>query len=104
MSWKAVELQVAIPRTQDAGKIQEQLQQRSQAAQDRMAAVQEKEHKKERTQVTNKQETNKNHFEKQKDGETSRESCFTGENRKAKKEENETIDHPYKGKKIDYTG
>ena len=30
MSWKAVEMQVALPRTQDAGKIQEQMQQRGQ--------------------------------------------------------------------------
>lgn len=34
MSLKAIELQVALPRTHDAGKVQEQLHQRSQITQD----------------------------------------------------------------------
>ena len=40
MGWKAVELQVALPRTQDVGKLQEQLQQRAQETQDRLADAQ----------------------------------------------------------------
>ena len=37
MSLKAIEMQIALPRTQDAGKIQEQLQQRSQVQLDHAA-------------------------------------------------------------------
>ncbi|WP_182199182.1 hypothetical protein [Paraliobacillus salinarum] len=40
MSWKAVEMQVALPRVQDASKIQEQIQQRGQFIQDTLAAKQ----------------------------------------------------------------
>ncbi|GAA5415131.1 hypothetical protein Pryu01_00155 [Paraliobacillus ryukyuensis] len=40
MSWKAVEMQVALPRVQDASKIQEQIQQRGQFIQDTLASKQ----------------------------------------------------------------
>ena len=42
MSLKAIELQVAIPRTQDAGKLQEQLQQKSQIGHDLAAREMQK--------------------------------------------------------------
>ena len=49
MSLKVIEMQIALPRTQDAGKIQEQLQQRSQiqldhAAHEVQKEVEKKEH------------------------------------------------------------
>lgn len=46
MSLKAIELQVALPRTHDAGRVQEQLQQRSQITQDLATREMQKEIKK----------------------------------------------------------
>ena len=51
MSLKTVEMQVALPRTVDAGKISEQLQQRSQLANDLAAAQNQKESDLKRTSV-----------------------------------------------------
>ncbi|MDQ0299158.1 hypothetical protein J2S78_001578 [Salibacterium salarium] len=103
MSWKAVELQVALPRTQDAGKLQEQLQQRGQAAQDRLAAEHQKEHDKARTQVTDKDATDKNKFDSKDGGDENRENPFLT-SKIGESEEEEAADHPFKGKSIDITG
>ena len=40
MSWKAVEMQIALPRTQDAGRIQGQNEQRGHAMQEAIAQMQ----------------------------------------------------------------
>ncbi|WP_035710765.1 hypothetical protein [Salibacterium aidingense] len=103
MSWKAVELQVALPRTQEAGKLQEQLQQRGQAAQDRLAAEQEKNHEKQRTKVTDKQEAEKNKFNNQEGNQEKHTPPFLTSKVKDT-EEREAESHPYKGKSIDITG
>lgn len=55
MSLKAIELQVALPRTHDAGRVQEQLQQRSQITQDLATREMQKEIKKQETTVLKNQ-------------------------------------------------
>ncbi|WP_240375335.1 hypothetical protein [Bacillus piscicola] len=105
MSWKAVELQVAIPRTQEVGKMQEQLQQRGQAAQDRLAFQQEREEEQERVQVTAKQQTEKNTFSKDQDSRHSdRDSQFHQRRRQEAEKDTPSPSHPYKGNTIDFTG
>ncbi|QHS22272.1 hypothetical protein GWK91_04615 [Virgibacillus sp. MSP4-1] len=51
MSWKAVEMQVALPRTQDAGQIQEQLEQRSANSQHYLAQAKQQEEERRRKKV-----------------------------------------------------
>lgn len=101
---KLVELQVALPRTQTAGKMQEQIQQRSTVAQEQLSQQQiERDIKKnkattetenlEKKRLANDDESKKNqpqdqgHQKGKKDG-------STGEKRES---------HPYKGKHIDIT-
>ncbi|MRG85373.1 hypothetical protein [Salinibacillus xinjiangensis] len=51
MSWKAVEMQVALPRTQDLGQIQNQLEQRGSTVQNYLAQARLKEDERRRKQV-----------------------------------------------------
>ncbi|MFD2704782.1 hypothetical protein [Salibacterium lacus] len=103
MSWKAVELQVALPRTQDAGKLQEQLQQRGQAAQDRMAAEGEKEQEKLRTQAPGSAESEQSRLQSG-DGERFpvREERLS--HAAGMEEGKNRLNHPFKGRLIDITG
>ena len=56
MSLKAIELQVALPRTQEISKVQEQLQQRSQLTHDLAAREMQKEMKKQEATVLKNQQ------------------------------------------------
>ncbi|MFS1518400.1 hypothetical protein [Bacillus sp. SM2101] len=101
MSLKLVELQVALPRTQDIGKIQEQLEQRGQHMQDQLAIGIQEEEKRKRKQVNSKSKNEKaeltnDHNDKE----------FQQSTTKKNQEEEITEDehHPYKGNIIDYKG
>lgn len=101
MSLKAIEMQIALPRTHDAGKIQEQIQQRGQQLQEHAAQRVTKEDELKRTTViknNQKQEARLN-----KDGQSSSEQDHSRQQQK-KKEDSLQQNHPYKGKIIDYSG
>jgi hypothetical protein len=101
MSLKAIEMQIAIPRTYDAGKIQEQQDHKGQnmyyaAAQSLMNEEERKrmtvmkgEHK---ANISNKKQRDRNNNE-------SSDKRINGEVKELKKN-----DHPYKGNVIDYSG
>ncbi|MBM7572049.1 hypothetical protein [Aquibacillus albus] len=100
MSWKSIEMQVAIPRTQEAGKIQDQLQQRGQLVQDALTSSQLATEEQKRKKVNEyDQKDNVQNKQKQKekvDPNTIRKS-------------NQALthldpNHPYLGKKIDLNG
>ena len=103
MSLKAIEMQIALPRTHEAGKIQEQLQQRGQHLQDHAAQrVTKEDELKRKTVVRNEQKTE---AWLNKDG--SSPSHHEQENKGNKQKKNPKLDHPhhpYKGKRIDYSG
>ncbi len=103
MSLKLVELQVALPRTQDLGKIQEQMQQKGQLIQDHLASAQQKEDIEKKKQVNKYDETTKN--ELQKDRQNSK-GAFDSKKRKKQKEQTLQAEshHPYKGNLIDIEG
>jgi hypothetical protein len=107
MSLKAIEMQVAIPRTQNVGKIQDQLQQRGQVSQDYIASQQSKDDEKKRKQVEETEESERIRLNNDDDG---REGSTFQESRKEKhakkKEEQQQLNyakHPYKGNYIDYS-
>ncbi|MFB5660540.1 hypothetical protein [Alteribacillus sp. HJP-4] len=102
MSWKGVELQVALPRSQDAGKLQEQLQQRGQTMQDRLNNEQLKSEHKQRSQVQGKEKTEKNRLGNDTGGSDQQEQPQQQRREQLKKPEE--MEHPYKGKTIDITG
>ena len=104
MSLKAIELQVAIPRTQDAGKLQEQLQQKSQIGHDLAAREMQKEAEKQEKAVTKNERKDKLQF---KDTPSERQGQSEPENRKEKEGKERDMHagrHPYKGTAIDFTG
>lgn len=100
LSLKSIELQVALPRSQDAGKLQEQMSREGQRFQESLAQSQIKEDIKKRKTV--------NEFEKMS------KSKIKDDNRKKKKESKykkndeteseEKIEHPYLGSSIDFSG
>lgn len=105
MGLKLVELQVALPRTQDIGKIQEQLQQRGQHIQEHLAAAQQKEESQKRKQVNPSEETAKNRLHK--DGQNSNSSSdhdSKNKRKQTKQNQQDQSHHPYKGNLIDIEG
>lgn len=93
-------MQIALPRTHDAGKIQEQLNQRGQISQDQLANSLQKQVELQRTQVQENDESAKLLLKKEQSNHQSKDQ------RKNKEEqtEEENPDHPYKGKNIDFFG
>lgn len=100
MSLKAIELQVALPRTHDAGKVQEQLQQRSQITHDLAAREMQKEMKKQETTVLKNQP--KGNVDVKQDDSPKQNQHYIRKRNKRKEELNSS--HPYKGNSIDYSG
>jgi hypothetical protein len=102
MSLKLIELQIALPRTQDMGRVQEQLNQRSQLQQDLLVNTALQEEEKKRKQVTKNDELektltrNKNTY-----GQTYQNN---ESNDKNENEEEPYEQHPYKGNFIDFVG
>ncbi|RRN70308.1 hypothetical protein EI200_14255 [Peribacillus simplex] len=105
MSLKAIEMQIAIPRTQDAGKIQEQNQQKNLIQQDQAAhQVQKDSERKQRTVVGEERKLPAHFYEKERNADKGQSQ------KKYKKKEIPQITtlkndpHPYKGNWIDYSG
>lgn len=106
MSLKVIEMQIALPRTQDAGKIQEQLQQRSQIQNDQAAREVQKEVEKKEYSVVKEEQKPPLRFNAQ-DGNSDK-GPFMSQTKRKNKDEKKTARmsqlHPYKGKAIDYSG
>lgn len=104
MSWKSIELQVALPRTQDAGQLQEQLSRNNQRFQESLAANQLKQADIKRQQVNDLKESNKAEI-KEEDQEEDQSSKSDQHNQKNSKEKTKkTVRHPYLGSNIDFSG
>ncbi|TFB23186.1 hypothetical protein E3U55_05045 [Filobacillus milosensis] len=100
MSWKGVELQVALPRTQDAGQLQDQLNQRGQFSQDHFAQSQLKEADLKRKKVL---ETNEEEKITNEEDESKNEQIYSSKHQSQSPLEYKE-QHPYLGKIIDYSG
>ncbi|HLS35350.1 MAG TPA: hypothetical protein VK061_03825 [Bacillota bacterium] len=104
MSWKSIEMQVALPRTQDVGKYQEQLSKQNQRFQESLAQSQLRQQQLERTRP--------NRFEKTKQQKVKDDSEDNLSNKKRNDDEqqqtdeqtfNKQLQHPYLGKQVDIT-
>ncbi|KQL35537.1 MULTISPECIES: hypothetical protein [Bacillaceae] len=100
MSLKGVELQIAIPKTFDAGKVAEQLQQQSSVNQANAQAASERQLEKNRETVTKSENTAKAELE---DSKQEREEQERKKREKREKEMKE-IKHPFKGNFVDFSG
>ncbi len=106
MSLKAIEMQVAIPRTQNAGKIQDQLQQRGQVVQDYIATEQNKKDEKTRKQVLETTESEKKRLNNDDERREGSQAQMRNEEKQELQEEPHQLyaKHPYKGNYIDFSG
>ncbi|MBS4217725.1 hypothetical protein KHA96_05260 [Bacillus sp. FJAT-49711] len=103
MSLKSIEMQVALPRTIEAGKISEQLQQRGQVILDHAAKEMEEKVERERNGII---ETDRKDKLLLKDERSPHKNSDENQpkKRKTKKRINMEGTHPYKGTTIDYNG
>ncbi|SFA77201.1 hypothetical protein SAMN04488072_101505 [Lentibacillus halodurans] len=101
MGWKSIEMQVALPRTQDAGKLQDQMSKQNQHFQASLAQSQlkEAEQKRNRVQEFEKiQDVNENARDHHRHSLDDQKGESDGE------QDEFDIEHPYLGKKIDFSG
>ncbi|MCG3419069.1 hypothetical protein [Oceanobacillus jordanicus] len=98
MSWRSIEMQVALPRTQDAGKMQEQQMKQNQHFQESLAGVQLKQQLEKRKQVTRSETTEK--IKK----EDKRTNCSEQNEKEQEQQSINKNDHPFLGKRIDFNG
>ena len=98
-------MQIALPRTQDAGKIQEQLLQKDRIQQDHATHQGRKEEERKQTTVMGEEQKLPAHFY-EKEGSTDKSPSFKQRRKKERtRQTTENIDsHPFKGKSIDYSG
>ncbi|MEC5422667.1 hypothetical protein QGM71_04055 [Virgibacillus sp. C22-A2] len=97
LSWKSIEMQVALPRTQDAGKLQEQMLKQSQHFQESLAGSQLKQEELRRKRV--------NEFENINEAKNNKEELNQHEMHGHESDQKkDTANHPYLGKKIDFNG
>lgn len=102
MSLKGIELQIAIPKTFDAGKQVEQAQQQVNAGQDLANAALNKQIEKNHTSLLESKKLKELRQDEPKDQERERKE-------KEEREENEKLNknrtkHPYKGNFFDFSG
>ncbi|WP_394583670.1 hypothetical protein [Cytobacillus firmus] len=103
MSLKSIELQIALPRTFEAGKIQDQIQQRGQTISG-FAANSTRENAEKQRKTVVKQEHKQNVNLGNDDSQRQKEAGGHDRKEDKKKDSNDRQNHPYKGKVIDYSG
>ncbi|GLO66021.1 MULTISPECIES: hypothetical protein [Oceanobacillus] len=96
MGWKSIEMQVALPRVQDAGKIQDQMDKQGQHLQESLAQLQAK-----KQELRSKKVNELNHTYKV-DSNNKRKHESKDENKDDNQEQKS--EHPFLGSKIDYNG
>ncbi len=100
MGLKSIEMQVAIPRSQDAGKMQEQMMRQGQQFQETLTEQQLKEEIVKRGKINEYEQVRNNNDS---DDEKNEQNNPRPQKNK-KKAEKQSIEHPYLGTNIDYSG
>lgn len=105
MSLKAIEMQIALPRTMDAGKMQEQLQQRGQTLNDvATERTHKEEEQKRKTVIKQEQKSNVRLSQEEQGNRKNPDEDRSKEKAKSCKEIEKKEKHPYKGSRIDFSG
>jgi len=103
MSLKNIEMQIAVPRTQDAGKLQSELMERGHIFNSQANTTVQKEEEQKRKTVVHKDDVEKARWRKEGNG-TSHNVRDSAENRGEVETIEVPVQHPYKGKYIDFSG
>ena len=103
MSWKSIEMQVALPRTQDAGKLQDNMTKQGQQFQSELTQQQLEKDKVQQKRVNEFEDVEnlKTDVNQDKEDSTSNQS-EQGDGQEETVEE-QSIEHPYLGSRIDYS-
>src|SRR5699024_6814821 len=102
MGFKSIEMQIAIPRSQDAGKMQDQMMKQGQQFQDTLTEQQIREELLKRKQV---KEYDKVEKQTVKDEEKNKQNFFDiKEKEKEEMKEFTVLNHPFLGKNVDFSG
>ncbi|MFS0751820.1 hypothetical protein [Oceanobacillus sp. 1P07AA] len=96
MSWKSIEMQVALPRVQDAGKLQDQMNKQGQHLQESLAQLQAKQQELKRKKVNELDHTYK--------VDPNNKSKHESKDENQENNQEQESEHPYLGNKIDYNG
>lgn len=105
MSLKSIEMQIALPRTFEAGKTSQQHQQQGQMMQEFAGALMEKEMHRRRKTVTESEKTDQAKLkENEGQGTFSQQENDQQSKQEGKQKEQLKQYHPYKGKQIDFSG
>lgn len=104
LSWKSVELQVALPRTQDAGKQQDLMSKQGQRFQETLSQSQLQQEIRKRKQVQKFNKTDKSKINDE--SERSKAELLKDHNEQEDEQEDQAKDteHPYLGGRFDYSG
>ncbi|MCK1996137.1 RNA polymerase subunit sigma [Psychrobacillus psychrodurans] len=100
MSLKLAELQIAIPKTFDAGKVADQIQQQSAIHQSNAQAASERQLEKNRETVTKSTEASETSSQDEEKERMEQER----QNRKKREQEIKETKHPFKGNFVDFSG
>ena len=100
MSLKLAELQIAIPKTFDAGKVADQIQQQSALSQANAQAASEKQLEKNRETVTKSTETSETSSQEEEKKRREQER----QHREKREREIKETKHPFKGNFVDFSG
>jgi hypothetical protein len=100
MSLKSIEMQIAIPRTGDAGNLQNQLLQKPVQDQAMLTAATIKQMEEKRKKSNEIAETS-NQLKTDKDGHKDNQKNDKNTSKKEKENDPNNIEHPYKGHHID---
>lgn len=106
MGLKSIELQVAIPRSQDAGKMQEQLSRQGQQFQETLTEQQLREavlkrHKTNRQEKTMKREVDE---DQEQANQQEQNEQANKENQEKQERLKQQMRHPYLGRQVDWSG
>lgn len=102
MGLKTIEMQVAIPRSQDAGKMQEQLSRQGQRFQETLTEQQLRE------EIIQRSKTNRQEKVLKRDVNDEAEEEASSHHEKREQKQKDQVDkqtrHPYLGRQIDWSG
>lgn len=104
LSLKMIELQVALPRTQDAGKLQEQMQQRGQHLSEHAASSVQKQTEINRKSVNKQEQKDKVHWKNPTNQQGKQEQQANQQDEDKQEFISQVQKHPFKGKHIDFSG
>ncbi|WP_234998477.1 hypothetical protein [Salirhabdus sp. Marseille-P4669] len=105
LSYRAIEMQLALPRTQDIGQLQDQMQQRGQMVQHHLAQANLQEERIKRQKVHELNQKDEGKIKDQDD--QNKGTLLANLQHKGKQASNNVpfyYNHPYLGNRIDYNG